>query len=214
MTNVECPMTVRDRQRPVLLFPPPPSRNVTFSGLRESLMPGETTPVVGMPAQSEECMKPITNAVIGIAVAASLTLGAASAVRAQGKPATRVQPMSRPSTMKPPMPATAAPKTNSDAFKGIAAKLGSTPDALQSSYEAAKQANPKLSRGQFVSANMVAHNLSSKHPAITTQAILSGLQSGKSIGQTLQGLGLSAKDAEDAERQARRDAAEAQRAAQ
>ena len=159
-------------------------------------------------------MKPITNAVIGIAVAASLTLGAASAVRAQGKPATRVQPMSRPSTTKPSMPATAAPKTNSDAFKGIAAKLGSTPDALQSSYEAAKQANPKLSRGQFVSANMVAHNLSSKHPAITTQAILSGLQSGKSIGQTLQGLGLSAKDAEDAERQARRDAAGAQRAAQ
>jgi len=166
-----------------------------------------------MLAQSEECMKPITNAVIGVAVAAGLTLGAASAVRAQGKPSTtHVRPMSRPTNAKPSTPSTAAPKANSsDSFKGIAAKLGTTPDALQSGYEAAKQANPKLSRGQFVSASMVAHNLSSKNPAITTQAILSGLQGGKSMGQTLQGLGLSAKDAEDAERQARRDAAEAQR---
>jgi len=175
-------------------------------------MPGEITPAVGMPAQLEECMKPITNAVIGIAVAASLTLGAASAVRAQGKPTTtHVRPMSHPSNAKPSTPSNVAPKNSSDSFKGIAAKLGTTPDALQSAYEAAKQANPKLSRGQFVSANMVAHNLSSKNPAITTQAILSGLQSGKSMGQTLQGLGLSAKDAEAAEHQARRDAAEAQR---
>jgi hypothetical protein len=164
-----------------------------------------------MPAQLEECMKPITTAVIGIAVAAGLTLGAASAVRAQGKPATHVRPMSHPTNGKPSTPSTAAPKTGSDTFKGIAAKLGTTPDALQTAYEAAKQANPKLSRGQFVSANMVAHNLSSKNPAITTQAILSGLQSGKSLGETLKGLGLSAKEAEDAERQARRDAAEAQR---
>ena|SRR5258706_4022984 len=179
-------------------------------------MPGENNTGGRNAAQSEECMKPITNAVIGIAVAASLTLGAASAVRAQGKPTTpHVRPMSHPSNGKPSTPANAAPKANSsDSFKGIAAKLGTTPDALQSSYEAAKQANPKLSRGQFVSANMVAHNLSSKNPTITTQAILSGLQSGKSMGQTLQGLGLSAKLAEDAERQARRDAAEAQRAAQ
>ena len=158
-------------------------------------------------------MRPITTAVIGIAVAASLTLGAASAVRAQGKPTTHVRPMSRPTNAKPATPATAAPKANgSDSFKGIATKLGTTPDALQSAYEAAKQANPKLSRGQFVSANMVANNLSAKHPAITTQAILSGLQSGKSLGETLKGLGLSDQEATDAERQARRDAAEAQRA--
>jgi hypothetical protein len=175
-------------------------------------MPGEITPAVGMPAQLEECMKPFTNAVIGIAVAASLTLGAATAVRAQGKPTTtHVRPMSHPSNAKPSTPATAAPK-NSDSFKGIAAKLGTTPDALQSAYETAKQANPKLSRGQFVSANMVAHNLSSKNPAITTQAILSGLQSGKSLGETLKGLGLSEPEAKAAENQARRDAAAAQQA--
>jgi len=85
------------------------------------------------------------------------------------------------------------------------------PDALETAFETARQANPKLTRGQFVAASMLAHNLGSKNSEITTQAILSGLQSGKGIGQTLQGLGLSAKDAEDAERQARRDAAAAQR---
>lgn len=160
-------------------------------------------------------MKPMTTAVIGIAAAVSLTLGAASAVSAQARkqtPATRVQPMSRPSTAKPTTPATAGPKTNSDTFKGIATKLGTTPDALQSAYDAAKQANPKLSRGQFVSANMVAHNLGAKNPAITTQAILSGLQGGKSLGETLKGLGLSDQEAKDAENQARRDAAAAQQA--
>lgn len=94
---------------------------------------------------------------------------------------------------------------SSEAFRGIAEKLGTTPDALESAYQAAKQANPELKRGQFVSANMVAHNLSEKHPTITTQAILDGLKSGKSLGQVLQGSGLSASDAEEAERQADRD---------
>jgi len=105
-----------------------------------------------------------------------------------------------------------APKPH-DSFKGIAAKLGTTPEALQSAYEAAKQANPSLKRGQFVAANMVAHNLSAKNPNITTQAILDGLKSGKSIGQTLQGLGLSAGEAREAQRQADRDAKEAQKQA-
>ena len=154
-------------------------------------------------------MKRISTLIIG------LTLGATVGLHAQAKrqaPMTRSQPMSHATnSAKATTPSTTAPKANSDFFKGIAAKLGTTPDALQTAYEAAKQANPKLSRGNFVSANMVAHNLGAKNPAITTQAILSGLQSGKSIGQTLQSLGLSAKDAEDAERLARRDAAAAQR---
>jgi hypothetical protein len=149
-------------------------------------------------------MKRISTLIIG------LTLGATVGLHAQAKrqaPMTRTQPMSHATnSAKSTTPSTTAPKSNSDFFKGIAAKLGTTPDALQTAYESAKQANPKLSRGNFVSANMVAHNLGTKNPAITTQAILSGLQSGKSLGQTLQGLGLSAKDAEDAERQARRDA--------
>ena len=153
-------------------------------------------------------MKRISTLIIG------LTLVAAVGLHAQAKrqaPMTRTQPMSHATnSAKSTTPSTAAPKSNSDSFKGIAAKLGTTPDALQTAYEAAKQANPKLSRGNFVAANMVAHNLGTKNPAITTQAILSGLQSGKSLGQTLQGLGLSAKDAEAAERQAKRDATAAQ----
>ena len=153
-------------------------------------------------------MKRISTLIIG------LTLVAAVGLHAQAKrqaPMTRTQPMSHATnSAKSTTPSTAAPKSNSDSFKGIAAKLGTTPDALQTAYEAAKAANPKLSRGNFVAANMVAHNLGTKNPAITTQAILTGLQGGKSLGQTLQGLGLSAKDAEDAERQAKRDAMAAQ----
>ena len=146
-----------------------------------------------------------------IRVATILMLGAAGALSAQGKPATRPAhqtQMSRPTNAKPE----AAKPAEHSSFSGIANKLGTTPDALESAYTAAKQANPKLTRGQFVSANVVAHNLGSKNSAITTDAILNGLKSGKSLGQTLQGFGLSAKEAEDAERQARRDAAAAQRA--
>ena len=104
-------------------------------------------------------------------------------------------------------PRSTAPKsTTHDTFRGIASKLNTTPEALESAYAAAKQANPKLTRGQFVAANMLAHNLGEKNPGITTQAILDGLKSGKSIGQTLQSLGLSAKDAAAAQRQADREA--------
>jgi len=154
-------------------------------------------------------MKPISHVII--AVVAGLTLGAAGTVTAQGKPApvarvrhTPVAHSSNPSSK---------PKNPSDTFRGVAGKLGTTPDAMESAYQTAMQANPKLTRGQFVAANVVAQNLSSKNPAITTQAILSGLQSGKSMGQTLQSLGLSSKEAHDAQRQADRDAKAAQRAA-
>lgn len=150
-------------------------------------------------------MKRISNAVIGIAAAAALAIGAASTLNAQAKGAARpahAQKMSKPTTEP------AAPKSESS-FRGIANKLGTTPEALDQAFAAAKQANPKLTRGQFVAANMIAHNLGSKNPAITTQAILDGLKSDKSIGQTLQGLGLTADAAADAEKQAKRDAASA-----
>jgi hypothetical protein len=155
-------------------------------------------------------MKVITNSIIGIVAAAALTLGTNNAA-AQAKPA-HPTPVRRSSMTRPSTPPSNAPKASgSESFRGVANKLGTTPDALESSYQTAKQANPKLSRGQFVAANILAQNLSSKNPAITTQAILSGLQSGKSIGQTLQSLGLSADQAKDAEKQARRDAVAAQR---
>jgi len=99
-----------------------------------------------------------------------------------------------------------------DRFRGVAQKLGTTPEALQAAYVTARKANPNLTRGQFIAANVVAHNLSAKNPNITPQAILDGLKSGKSIGQTLHALGLSAKDARDAEQAAMHEADEAEKA--
>jgi len=96
-------------------------------------------------------------------------------------------------------------------FRGVAAKLNTTPEALQTAYEQAKTANPKLTRGQFIAANMLGQNLSGK--GITTDKILAGLGSGKSIGQTLHGLGLSDQDAKAAEKAAKRDVREADKAA-
>ncbi|HYL21302.1 MAG TPA: hypothetical protein VEU74_06060 [Gemmatimonadales bacterium] len=98
-------------------------------------------------------------------------------------------------------------------FDGIAKKLGMTPQQLQTAYEQAQAANPKLTRGQFIAANVLAHNLGEKNPAITTQAILDGLKSGKSIGQTLHSLGLSEQEAKEAEQAADKEANEADRAA-
>jgi hypothetical protein len=94
---------------------------------------------------------------------------------------------------------------NLKSFRGIAAKLNTTPEALQNAFETARVANPKLSRGNFVAANVLANNLGARHPNITTQAILSGLQSGKSVGQTLQSLGLSGAEAKQARRAADHD---------
>ena len=93
---------------------------------------------------------------------------------------------------------------NLKAFRGVAAKLNTTPAALQNAFEAAREGNPRLSRGNFIAANMLADNLGARHPNITTRAILSGLQSGQSIGQTLQRLGLSANEAKQARKLADR----------
>jgi len=124
------------------------------------------------------------------------------------------KPAQTPRSHRAGNPSATAPTAKAhDSFKGIAAKLGTSPADLETAYLAAKQANPNLKRGQFVAANMLAHNLSEKNPSITSQAILDGLKSGKSIGQTLQGLGLSAADARQAQRQADRDAKEAEKQA-
>lgn len=94
-------------------------------------------------------------------------------------------------------------------FRGIAARLNTTPEALQNWYEHARETNPKLSRGNFLAANVLANSLGAQHPNITTPAILSGLESGKSMGQTLQSLGLSASVAKQAKRAADRDVKDA-----
>ena len=96
-------------------------------------------------------------------------------------------------------------------FRGIAAKLNTTPEAMQTAYEQAKSANPKLTRGQFIAANMLGHNLSDK--GIMTDQILAGLAGGKSMGQTLKSLGLTDQEAKQAEKAANKDVREADKAA-
>jgi hypothetical protein len=58
---------------------------------------------------------------------------------------------------------------------------------------------------------VLADNLGAKHPNITTPAILSGLQRGESVGQTLQSLGLSASEAKQARRAADCEADDAEK---
>ncbi len=87
-------------------------------------------------------------------------------------------------------------------FRGIARKLNTTPAALQNQFLAARALNPDLNFGQFVAANVVADNLGATHSNITTNAILAGLQSGRSLGQTLQDLGLSKAETKAAKQQA------------
>lgn len=145
------------------------------------------------------------------------TLFAAAALAAQHT--TRVQtpqqhpttpPSHRPATAGQPATAPSTPRPMS--FKGIAMKLGTTSDALESAYQAALADNPKLTRGQFIAANVLAQNLGSTNSAITTQAILDGLKSGKSIGQTLKALGVNDDQARDAQRAANREIRDSQKA--
>jgi len=94
--------------------------------------------------------------------------------------------------------------SNVKAFRGIAPKLNTTPDALHTAFERARQVNPKLSRGNFIAANILADNLGARRPNVTTAALLSGLQNGYSLGQTLQSLGLSPLESKQARRAADR----------
>ena len=153
-------------------------------------------------------MKRTSSLCISTALACGLALGMYTTAVAQ-KPAHAPRSQHRAVGQS----STAPKPKDHDRFRGVATKLNMTPDALESAYQTAKQANPKLTRGQFVAANMIALNQGAKNPNITTQAILDGLKSGKSIGRTLQALGLSAKDAREAQRQADRDAKEAQKQA-
>jgi len=94
---------------------------------------------------------------------------------------------------------------------GMAANLHTTANDLRSGYQAALATNPNLKFGQYVAATRLAANLGATNPNITTNAILAGLAAGKSIGQTLQDLGLSKQEAKDAQKRADREIKEAKR---
>jgi hypothetical protein len=94
---------------------------------------------------------------------------------------------------------------------GVAERLNTPPGRLREQYEAALALDPDLKFGQFVAANVLARNHGGRNPAITTEAILAGLRGGDSIGRTLQNLGLSSREAKDAEKRAKREIEESRR---
>jgi predicted amino acid dehydrogenase len=132
----------------------------------------------------------------GLALFSYATATAQAATKSQSTATPHVTTVKHTSTSS----SRTAPKVTS--FRGIASKLNTTPEALETAYKSAVAANRKLTRGQFVAANILAQNLVSKNPTITTQAILDGLKSGKSMGKTLQSLGLSSKDSDKAQDEA------------
>ncbi len=88
---------------------------------------------------------------------------------------------------------------------GIASTLHTNANDLRAGYQAALATNPNLKFGQYVAATRLAQNLGGRFPDVTRSAILDGLASGRSIGQTLQDLGLSSHEAKEAKKQADRE---------
>jgi len=76
---------------------------------------------------------------------------------------------------------------------------------LRSGYQAALATNPDLTFGNYVAATRLGQNLNARFPNVTRDAILNGLASGRSLGQTLQDLGLSSDEAKDAKKEADRE---------
>jgi hypothetical protein len=94
---------------------------------------------------------------------------------------------------------------------GLAGNLHTTANDLRSGYQAALATNPNLTFGQYVAATRLAANLGATNSNITTNAILAGLASGESLGQTLQDLGLSKQQAKDAQKRTDREIKNAKR---
>jgi len=76
---------------------------------------------------------------------------------------------------------------------------------LRAGYQAALATNADLTFGNYVAATRLGQNLNRRFPNVTRDAILSGLASDRSLGQTLQDLGLSSDEAKEAKKQAERE---------
>ena len=83
---------------------------------------------------------------------------------------------------------------------GLPRALHTNANDLRAGYQAALATNPDLTFGNYVAATRLGQNLGSRNPNITRDAILTGLASGRSMGRTLQDLGLSEREAKDARR--------------
>jgi hypothetical protein len=82
---------------------------------------------------------------------------------------------------------------------------------LRAGYQAALATNPDLKFGNYVAATRLGQNLNRRFPNITRDAILSGLASGRSLGQTLQDLGLTSDESKAARKQAEREIKDARK---
>ncbi|HET9478214.1 MAG TPA: hypothetical protein VFO72_02650 [Pyrinomonadaceae bacterium] len=83
---------------------------------------------------------------------------------------------------------------------GLPRALHTNANDLRAGYQAALAVNPDLTFGNYVAATRLSQNLGSRHSNITRDAILGGLASGRSMGQTLQDLGLNEREAKEARR--------------
>jgi hypothetical protein len=82
---------------------------------------------------------------------------------------------------------------------------------LRSGYQAALAVNPDLTFGNYVSATRLGQNLNPRFPNVTRDSILTGLNSGRSLGQTLQDLGLHEREAKDARKRAEEEIKQAKK---
>ncbi|HEY5404707.1 MAG TPA: hypothetical protein VIK24_17675 [Pyrinomonadaceae bacterium] len=94
---------------------------------------------------------------------------------------------------------------------GLPGALHTSANALRGGYQSALIGNPNLSFGNYVSATRVSQNLGKRFPNITRNAILNGLASGRSLGRTLQDLGLSDREAKDAQNRAQEEIKQAKK---
>ena len=85
---------------------------------------------------------------------------------------------------------------------GVPKALHTNANDLRSGYQAALANNPDLTFGNYVSATRLGQNLNRRFPNVTRDSILVGLSSGRSLGQTLQDLGLNERESKDARKRA------------
>ena len=85
---------------------------------------------------------------------------------------------------------------------GLPRALHTNANDLRAGYQSALATNPDLTFGNYVAATRLGQNLNARFPNVTRDAILSGLASGRSLGQTLQDLGLNSDESKQARKQA------------
>ncbi len=94
---------------------------------------------------------------------------------------------------------------------GVPRALHTNANDLRAGYQDALLTNPDLTFGNYVSATRLSQNLGRRNSNITRTSILNGLASGRSLGQTLQDLGLNDRESKEARKQVERELKEARK---